>query len=236
MKKNNVEKQFVEKLAAREIVPSGDSWDRLDAMLTVAEKPKRNLKRLYIAASVLGFLLVGSLFFNTTNETFLSKDNQLVIEEALDNPKKSVKSSQENQQEKNVNVSSSSPIVVVEKRDLKKANSNNTPTIIEENDIVRTDSTVSTALEPSIANQKMQVQIVPKKASYVNVDELLASVDPMHKKTTSKVFASNVKVNSQELLSEVDGELELSFREKALQMVSKNVKTAAVTLSNRNSQ
>jgi hypothetical protein len=249
MKKSNIEKQFVEKLSAREITPSAASWDRLDAMLSVAEKPKRNFKWLYVAACLVGFLLISSLFFNSTNETVLSDENQVVNNEAISSPQKSIQSSNQNSQENGVMNTNSNAIVVVEKIDLKKVENKNNPSVISQNDIVNANSIAineskasiinqnfDDSLERSGKNQTTEFQIAPKKSSYVNADELLASVDPMHKKTTSKEFSTNVKVNSKELLSQVDGELELSFREKALQMVSKNIKTASVTLSNRNSQ
>ena len=50
------------------------------------------------------------------------------------------------------------------------------------------------------------------------------------------VTKSNVKVNSNELLSQVDGELELTFREKAIKTVNQNFKAAKLALSNRNSE
>ena len=37
---NKIEKQFREKLSSREIQPSAQAWDRLDAMLSVAEEKK----------------------------------------------------------------------------------------------------------------------------------------------------------------------------------------------------
>ena len=40
MAPNKIEKQFREKLNSREIQPSSQSWDRLDAMLSVAEEKK----------------------------------------------------------------------------------------------------------------------------------------------------------------------------------------------------
>ena len=44
MESNKFEKDFRNKLNKREIAPSENSWDRLDAMLTVAEKkqPKKD--------------------------------------------------------------------------------------------------------------------------------------------------------------------------------------------------
>ena len=67
MEPNNFEKDFREKLNQRKIEPSDKAWDRLDAMLSVAEEKKqpKNKKRwMYIAASIVGFLLVGTFFFN----------------------------------------------------------------------------------------------------------------------------------------------------------------------------
>jgi hypothetical protein len=45
-----------------------------------------------------------------------------------------------------------------------------------------------------------------------------------------------VKVNASNLLSEVDNELELSFREKVIRKIDKNYKTVKVALANRNQQ
>ena len=44
MEPNKFEKDFREKLNQREIEPSNNAWDRLDAMLSVAEekKPKKS--------------------------------------------------------------------------------------------------------------------------------------------------------------------------------------------------
>ena len=66
MEPNNFEKDFREKLNERKIEPGNQAWDRLDAMLSIAEekKTKKSRKWLYIAASIVGFLLVGTFFFN----------------------------------------------------------------------------------------------------------------------------------------------------------------------------
>ena len=63
-----------------------------------------------------------------------------------------------------------------------------------------------------------------QKSIYVNVDELLASVDKVSSNKSSNAAKSNVEVNSKELLSQVDGELDLTFREKAIKTVNQNFK------------
>ena len=90
MKPNKFEKQIREQLNSREIQPSDMAWDRLDAMLSVAEekKTKRSFGWLYIAASILVFVGVGTFFFNqntseiTPNTTIV---NQEVIKDSISN-------------------------------------------------------------------------------------------------------------------------------------------------------
>src|SRR3954470_3549384 len=83
MAQHKTEKNFRNKLNQREITPSENAWDRLDAMLTVAEdkKPKRNWGWLYIAASVVGFLLIATVFLSQTEEMVDVRRNNVVVED-----------------------------------------------------------------------------------------------------------------------------------------------------------
>jgi hypothetical protein len=60
--------------------------------------------------------------------------------------------------------------------------------------------------------------------------EQLASTDP--KMQSPK----GVKVDPKSLLSQVDGELDLTFREKTIKSISKKYKDVKVALANRNNQ
>ncbi len=79
MEPNKIETQIKEKLDAREIQPSAQAWDRLDAMLSVAEekKTRRPLGWLYIAAGILVFVTLG-LFFFTQNSTTVKPEINVV--------------------------------------------------------------------------------------------------------------------------------------------------------------
>jgi len=68
------------------------------------------------------------------------------------------------------------------------------------------------------------------KSTIIDVNELLTSVE---ESTTTKK-SNSIKVNSSSLLSQVDGELELTFREKVFKTVSKNYKEVKVAVTNRN--
>lgn len=85
MELNNLEKDFRNKLNQREIQPSEKAWDRLDAMLSVAEKKKPKRTWMYIAASFLGFLLVGTIFFNQSKTEQGESQNQIVLENKTEN-------------------------------------------------------------------------------------------------------------------------------------------------------
>ncbi|MBY0486670.1 MAG: hypothetical protein K2P85_05715, partial [Flavobacteriaceae bacterium] len=70
------------------------------------------------------------------------------------------------------------------------------------------------------------------KPSTVNVDDLLASVE----KTPKSTPKPKVKVNANSLLSQVDGELDQTFREKVINRVSKNYQEVKVALATRNQE
>ncbi|WP_268848896.1 hypothetical protein [Flavobacterium aestivum] len=240
-----MENQIKEKINAREITPSKASWDRLDAMLTVAEKPKLDFRWMYVAASLLGFLLLGTLYFNQNNkETIVAKDAVVVSEanvvpeikatstktnliktvEETKSIKEKLVSTEIRFEEDSNNILLKKEIQVVEK------------TVTQEEQIPIITRGFADCLERSGKNQKTEQPNVLQKSKYVNVDELLASVDnPSQKKNPIQV-KSNVKVNSNELLTQVDGELDLSFREKAIKTVNQKFKAAKLALSSRNSE
>lgn len=232
MKKSAIENQFKEKINAREINPSKASWDRLDAMLTVSEKPKRNFKWMYFAASLFGFLLIGNLYFNQKNKNIFIDNDTIAVNEPKVIPEIKAAPAKNNL----------SKSVEVTKRIEKQLASAETKSEVD-SDSVLSNAAIQVAekeiiQEPiiPIINQKAEQKTVLHKSSYVNVDELLASVDNTSPKKSSMAAKSNVKVNSNELLTQVDGELDLTFREKAIKTVNQNFKAVKLALSNRNSE
>lgn len=230
MKNSAIENQFKEKMSSREIAPSKASWDRLDAMLAVAEKPKRSFKWMYVAASLLGFLLFGTFYFNQNNNGTVVNDTITVNKLEANIPKEKVEPAKTNLQQIVKTTKALKEQLVLTENNL-KTDSNlvvpNAENRVEQKGIIQEEQT-------SIINQKAEQPIMQQKSNYVNVDELLASVDNSSK--SSMVTKSNVKVNSNELLTQVDGELDLTFREKAIKVFNRNIKSAKLALSNRNSE
>ena len=75
-----LDKNIKNKLNAREIQPSANSWDRLDAMLTLEEKQKKKaFPFYYVAASVLFALGLTFWFTNQSSEIIIPENNGIVI-------------------------------------------------------------------------------------------------------------------------------------------------------------
>ena len=81
MERNKFENNIQEQFNKRTIAPSAQAWDRLDAMLTVAEekKPKKGFFWIGIAASFIVFLGIG--FFLIDNKEGIKTKQEIVFEQ-----------------------------------------------------------------------------------------------------------------------------------------------------------
>jgi hypothetical protein len=232
MGQNKMEKDFRNKLNEREITPSANAWDRLDAMLTVAEKkPTRNYGWMYIAAGILGFLFIGTIYFSQTEEMIDVKRNNVVIEN-------NQKPFENTISKPDGIVPATAPKTITAATEPKiKINQNQSDTTLnpiktvpetnQNRELIATSNpTPNPQMNGTIIPQKSEQQVTPAK-----VDELLANVAP-----TPKAGSKSIRVNSKSLLSQVDGEINLTFREKVLRKVGKNYQEVADAVSNRNAQ
>ena len=251
MEPNKLENQIKEKLNSREIQPSAHAWDRLDAMLSVTEekKTRRPFGWLYIAASIM-VLLTAGLFFFTQNGKEIQPKNDVVTTETKDTIQKPFNETTtpivEQKAEQQVAVSTEDkpktdnrqPTINNQRVSInnqKKPNnqnqqSTNNPNINRDKEIeYQNSSDVALKNLPIIETRK---EIVLPNKSIPSDEQLLASLDKTAKQSSEKNVI--VKVNSKSLLSQVDGELELTFREKVINKVAKNYKEVKVALANRN--
>ncbi|MXO03929.1 hypothetical protein [Flavobacterium sp. HBTb2-11-1] len=246
MEPNKFEKDFREKLNQREIEPSNNAWDRLDAMLSIAEEKepikleskKSKRKWLFIAASLVGFLLIGTLFFNQ-NKKSVAAPETVIVEKETEYKKESnvepiVKNTDSVKTETVIAEKTSEKIVNKEERTNSEASgqiSNKTIKNVS-NQVAESSIIIKNNQAKQSVNNQTQIAETSKKE---NVDQLLETAE-------NKVVAQNqtkkakVKINANDLLNQVDGELELSFREKVITKVNKNLQEVKVALSNRNQQ
>ena len=223
MAPNNIVREFRDKLNKREIAPSPAAWDRLDAMLTVAEekKSKKSYTWLYIAAACIGFLLISSIFFRQANGIPETNEVEVVHQ---DHPSET----SDDTIVKIPNINAPVQTEVAESND-QPATQAQQGYVIKKFHVsapVPNEALVETNVPQKINEPKNNIQI-PNTAN-ANVDELLASATALQSKKSS------VKVDPNSLLSQVDGEIELSFREKVIKSAGKNFQNVKVALANRN--
>jgi hypothetical protein len=247
MEPNKIEKQIREKLNTREIQPSAQAWDRLDAMLSVAEekKTRKPFGFLFIAASILVFVTLGLFLFNQ-NGTEVNPQNTVVgTETKID----TVLNTTENSQLPIVVSQKQNEIVVTS--DVQPATDNRQPktnhqgvsinnqSATHQNQIIK-DKEIVFQNSSDVAQKDMprimeQTQIVVGKQNISKSDEsLLTDLDKSAKETANK--KSSLKVDAKSLLSQVDGEVEYTFREKMLKKINKNYQEVKVALANRNNE
>lgn len=231
MEPNKLEKLFAEKLESREIKPSEGAWDRLDAMLTVAEKPKpkRKFGWLYFAASVVGLLLIGTVFFNQKDSIVVDPSKKIVIGNSVAPKELKAASSDLLNEELNHGETKDSALA-------QKAIAKNSQIPASNKESLITNNNQHQVPVVSISNQKTEQKSILSPTNVASVDELLVSVANPSKNERQSNQKPSIEVNANNLLSQVDGELELTFREKVINKVNKNYQTVKVALSNRNNQ
>lgn len=238
MEPNNFEKDFREKLNDRKIEPSSKAWDRLDAMLSVTEekKPRRKRKWLYIAASIIGFLLIGTFFFNQKKNA-IEVTKSVVIEEKTkkDSVGEPILNKVDSVDTETAIAEQASTKTSAKKSNKKENNLNqiNHKTIKNESNQIAESSIIIKNNQEKQSNNNQTV--IAENSKKENVDQLLEAAE----KTVlaeSAAKPKKVKINASDLLNQVDGELELSFREKVITKVNKNYQTVKVALANRNKQ
>lgn len=244
MEPNKIEEQFKQMLNSRELKPSDKAWDRLDAMLSVAEekKTKRSFGWLYIAASILVLATAGMFLFNQGNE-------------AVDNQRTIVNS--ETKSDTVINIGGTNQIPIVESNTSNEALAsseqiqplNNKTQIGTKKSIINqktnthsnqinSERVIEYNNETEIA-QKDTPKIIESNKSLINKESILKTdtnllVDLDNAAKQSANQKKTIKVDARDLLSQVDGEVEYTFREKVFTKVNKNYQEIKVALVNRN--
>ena len=224
MEPNKIEKQFRDKLNSREIQPSEMAWDRLDAMLSVGEekKVKPRFGWMYIAAGITGLILIATVFLTQTQDRVDVEKSTVNREEII----------------KNGSVTTPNTIPTTQKTTHTVAIENKNNTIKKQSTTAISESaSMATVTENgvSINNQKTEKSI-NNQSFVINDEDLLNSIGNQESKITAPTKCTSLKVDANALLSQVDGELELSFREKAIKILKKNYKSVKVAVSARNQQ
>jgi hypothetical protein len=220
---NKIDNQIKEKLNTREIQPSAPAWDRLDAMLTVAEakQPKRNYTWLYIAATFLLFSGLGFFLLNS-NESVAIENVIPVVTNEVTNEK-----IEENQIGTETEISSAKQTILVENSKLKSKSSTLNRVV---NSIADEEGVID---ELPTSN----FQLPTSNYKYLSPEELLAQIEQPSKVDTNKIKinpATKIKVDANELLTKVEQEVNQKHKESTIDKLRRNFNEVKSAVANRN--
>ena len=225
MEPNKIDNQIREKLNAREIQPSAQAWDRLDAMLTVSEekKPKKGYGWFFVAASTILFFGLGFFLFNSNETTEINNSTPIVttINEEIDTV--------ETNKIDEISVEKEQPILVQNEVNFSKTQKNKKSK--ETNELIKPENDLEEKITP---NSQLQT---PNSYKYVSPENLLAEVQTGEKVITSDKKISpkpKMKVDANSLLTNVEKELDENHRETTLDKLNRKLKDAKSALANRN--
>jgi hypothetical protein len=219
MEQNNIEKQIIEKLNQREIQPSQNAWDRLDAMLSIEEqKPKRNFKWISIAAIFVGFTMIGIFMINKENSVEnVVPSNSIVLE----NETKLIENESAPGIENNFSEEVGNKAVV--HQSIKKI----------EKPLMEINPKKDFLLDNQSKKEEVIVENQPKESTnkYINAESLLAEIETGEKIEIPNISKKpSVKVDANELLSSAEKEVNETFRDKVI----KKYNSVKSSLANRN--
>lgn len=224
MEPNKFESKIREKVSTHEITPSDSSWERLDAMLPdkMKSKSKRNLIWIPVAASLL--ITIG-FFLNTSGVQELTRDKGVkAVANSTDSSNNyTVKKSAEIKvltQEKRVAISFVNQSLLTKQTPVKMR-------IGKANDSISQIQNRISSNEKEIGSKIQNVLVESEKDNEKEIRVSVLKQVPVNEK---------IKVDANSLLSEVDRELEQTFREKVIAKIGKNYQEIKVVLVTRNQE
>lgn len=225
MEPNKIDNQIREKLNTREIQPSAQAWDRLDAMLTVSEekKPKKGYGWFFVAASTILFLGLGFFLFNSNETTEINNSTPIVttINEEID----TVETNKINE----ISVENVKSVLV--QNEINKSKPARNIKSVETNKETKSENVLE---EKITSNSQLPT---PNSYKYVSPENLLAEVQTGEKVITSDKKISpktKMKVDANSLLTNVEKELDENYRETTLDKLNRKFQDAKSALANRN--
>lgn len=215
------EEEFKEQLNSREIKPSENAWAKLDAMLSAAEKPKKKFPWMYVAASFVGFLLIGTVYFSQKTNTIDVEKNEVVIQNNTIGTK---------HDKKPLDILNTNANRIKGKIAVTVSKKSRNPELRKETVVVKDSSSQNQEIV-SINNQINESEPIQAETHVLTVDELLARASKKIRANNKANTNLTIHVNANNLLLQTDGELEPAFRQSMFSKVVDNLKTVKVVIN-----
>ena len=234
MEQDNFNKNIQEKFNFRTIEPTETAWNKLDAMLTLAEEKKQPkiFFWLSIAATFILFTGVGYVFFQQNEKTKLMPSTEEIVTSKTNSEtethKQSMKESSvsfENELANNATISTTSK--TKKSTTILPTQKENSKLEVYEMAVLKQEEVIAAN---EIKKEGIKQEIKEPTYNYTTAETLLAEVQGQKKPSNISSFKSTLRVNPKELLQAVESELDQTFKEKTITKL-KQAKSAFV---NRN--
>ena len=229
---NNIENQFRDKLNSREIAPTQMAWNRLDAMLRVAEskQPKKEINWLLIAAGFIGILFSGIAVFQLNTNNIVTNNVAAVVQKTNSLEKNQLQITNENENSASSNLIQISKPAIQSRQIITKTAIVNKKTIANS---IQNKNQVAQVTQNAVHENRISNDGATPKIS-VNSETLLAAVETTN--TNHNTTSKSISVSANSLLSQVNGELNQEFRETKFQKLKRNYQNVKVAMESRNNK
>lgn len=251
MEPNKFEKQIKKQLEEHEIKPSADAWGNLSEKLDAAAAPQTKKGSYFwygVAASFIGLLIVSVFYFSLEGTTSMP-DVQIV--DTNENPReddaKTVIIEERSIEEVVVKVDKIEPLLI---SDAKAKDKNQIPELkdqIAAVDVI--DDSNDFSVEKAVTPNEFEAEIINTKVLEIvstidsleqnnavltdeEVDELLRNAQ--EEILRDKLFNQNGSVDALALLTEVEGELDQSFRDQIFKSLKTGFLKVRTAVADRN--
>lgn len=262
MEPNKFEETIREKLQEREMQPSSEAWEQLNAQLGNTKKSKNRIVWYAVAASLVSIIVVGSLIFS--NSQAVSDGENLVTaptnKETIDLSTEPVKASQEIHSEKIASEATTAPVSTQKNKPFQTKSVKPQPKIDKQIETLseknqnqtvayesvntkegKTDQQPTKTEENRFVTNKVnevvaqvkEIQHKNKEVTPAEIDALLAQAE-REIKTKQFLHTETKKVDAAALLFDVEMELEKSFRDKVFDALGEGFNKVRTAVAERN--
>ena len=243
---NKLEKQIREKMNSREIQPSAQAWDRLDEMLKIAEQnniqtstdKKNKFRWFFIAASCIGFIFIVTIVFTTNFNTHNGLDDNNKIKKVIVVSSEIKSKNRLNKSEKIITSKDDNANLITNKNN---ANSNK----IKINKVTKSPVSIikNNQNQIAISSNNEHIDLIKNEnkldlisSQNLNSETIHATENQENKPLIElkKADKYKLKIDANNLLSQVESELKIEYRENIFQKIAKNIQTAKVAFNERN--
>ena len=255
----NLENNIREKLENRELNPSPDAWEKLEARLGKNQPKKKYRGWYYLAASVVGLLLAVSVFLNRNT---VEVENQIVFENvqpkdaihneiiigpesvnSLEDEDENLSEKVETEKEPKPNEKKLKPFPPQEESviDKKIKKSEVLANLSKEENLRDAEKFIGNPIidDTNVFNTKVDeviasVKSLQKKNEEITAEEVETLLRNARRDIQIQKILSSPKVDAAALLQDVEWELEKSFRDKVFDALGEGFQKLRTAISQRN--